>query len=426
MRRRQSAKVMVITVMALVAAACAPGGSSATATPSPLTGKLVVWDWQFGSPSGKGFDQIDAAFKKQYPGIQLEHVGQPVSQWATTIRQAFSSQTGPDAIFLDGSPANILQYKSRLEPLNNRVTATMRNELLGFDIVSKQVDNTGNIYALPYNVDGLGIFYNKALFTKAGLDPNKPPQTLSEMLSACAALKSAGIVPVGGGGLGTPGLADAVLRDLWSASLTPIETFGLVKHTMKWTDPKVVAVFQAGLDMWNKGCFDPNWAGIDPFTDGQKQWSTGKVAMMAYYLGYISPLNPGVGDYGVFNPGLATPKLKWLQFGASVGWAITKWSKVKDLAWAYINFMTSKEGEQIRFDVDHVAPTNRTVDISKGGTDVQYFYNRAKSENPGTLQTGYTSPAIVNAMGPDVAAMFTGKQTLQQTLQALQTIQDQQ
>jgi ABC-type glycerol-3-phosphate transport system substrate-binding protein len=419
MRRRHSITAVLVIGLALIATACGPGGS-ATATPSPLTGKLVVWDWQYGTASGKGFESIDKQFAALYPGIQLSHVGQPVANWMTTVNLAFSSQTGPDVIFLDGSPAKIVKYKSLLVPLNRYITPAIRSSLFGWPIVSSQVDSSGNNYALPYNVDAIGFYYNKDLFTKAGLDANNPPTTLAELIKDCAALKSIGVVPVGGGGIGLP---DGTLRGLWSGGLTQAETASLATGGLKWTDPKVAAVFQGAVDLKNKGCMDPNWAGINAYTDALKQWQDGKAAIMPYYLGYTPKLNSG--EYGVFNVGLDSPQIKYLQFGPSVGWGITKWSKVQDLAWAWINFVTSKQGEQIRFDTDNIAPSNLGVDISKAGADYQYFYKEAKLVPTSALATSYLSGALTNAIqGSTFTAMMTGQKTVAQTLQALQAVQD--
>ena len=39
----------------------------------------------------------------------------------------------------------------------------------------------GTTYAMPFNVSGPVLYYNKKAFTAAGLDPNKPPATLDEV-----------------------------------------------------------------------------------------------------------------------------------------------------------------------------------------------------------------------------------------------------
>jgi raffinose/stachyose/melibiose transport system substrate-binding protein len=54
----------------------------------------------------------------------------------------------------------------------------------------------GEYYGVPWTWGALGIFFNKALFTEAGLDPEAPPATWTEFLAAVQTLKDAGITPL--------------------------------------------------------------------------------------------------------------------------------------------------------------------------------------------------------------------------------------
>jgi len=51
-------------------------------------------------------------------------------------------------------------------------------------------------YGVPFSWGAVGMFYNKVLFEQAGLDPETPPATWAEFLSAVEALKAAGITPI--------------------------------------------------------------------------------------------------------------------------------------------------------------------------------------------------------------------------------------
>jgi sn-glycerol 3-phosphate transport system substrate-binding protein len=56
----------------------------------------------------------------------------------------------------------------------------------------------GAQYAMPFNVSGPTFFYNKKAFTKAGLDPAKPPATLDDVRADAEKLKAAGVeAPLG-------------------------------------------------------------------------------------------------------------------------------------------------------------------------------------------------------------------------------------
>jgi raffinose/stachyose/melibiose transport system substrate-binding protein len=52
----------------------------------------------------------------------------------------------------------------------------------------------GKTYGLPYDMGGVGIFYNKELLGKVGYD--KPPDTWKGFVECVKKLKAAGIIPI--------------------------------------------------------------------------------------------------------------------------------------------------------------------------------------------------------------------------------------
>lgn len=54
----------------------------------------------------------------------------------------------------------------------------------------------GEYYGVPWTWGAVGMFYNKALFEQAGLDPDNPPATWEDFLAAVQTLKDAGITPI--------------------------------------------------------------------------------------------------------------------------------------------------------------------------------------------------------------------------------------
>jgi sn-glycerol 3-phosphate transport system substrate-binding protein len=53
----------------------------------------------------------------------------------------------------------------------------------------------GRMMAMPFNSSTAIMFYNKDAFTKAGLDPAKPPQTWPELIEAARKIKAANAAP---------------------------------------------------------------------------------------------------------------------------------------------------------------------------------------------------------------------------------------
>jgi multiple sugar transport system substrate-binding protein len=50
----------------------------------------------------------------------------------------------------------------------------------------------GKIYGVPHDIDLSAVFYNKVLFTKAGLDPEKPPTTMEEVYADAKKINALG------------------------------------------------------------------------------------------------------------------------------------------------------------------------------------------------------------------------------------------
>jgi multiple sugar transport system substrate-binding protein len=56
----------------------------------------------------------------------------------------------------------------------------------------KAAAHDGKDFAVPHDIDLSALFYNKALFTKAGLDPAKPPTTLGEIVADAKRISALG------------------------------------------------------------------------------------------------------------------------------------------------------------------------------------------------------------------------------------------
>ena len=57
----------------------------------------------------------------------------------------------------------------------------------------------GKLWAMPQYLLGIPFVWNKAMFKKAGLNPNKGPKTWAEFLADAKKLKAAGLTPFGMG-----------------------------------------------------------------------------------------------------------------------------------------------------------------------------------------------------------------------------------
>jgi multiple sugar transport system substrate-binding protein len=158
----------VITAAVLVVVACAKNESS---------DRTVVHFWQFWDLAV--IQPIIDEFEAQHPDVDVE-----VEQltWATgleKIQAALASGTQPDLCELGSTWLPRFSYEGVLEDL----TTVYEAERDSFLMWESALWN-GRAYGLPWVQGSRVLFVNRTLFRRAGLDPDRPPQTWDELLYA--------------------------------------------------------------------------------------------------------------------------------------------------------------------------------------------------------------------------------------------------
>jgi len=144
------------------------------------------WTGSDGTAAKKMIDQFNAAT----PNI---HVDMNIYQWADLFQKlpaAVQSGNGPDvaAMHLDDMPTQAAEQI--IVPLDDVATALGLSQSDFAPAVWQGGMYKGKRYGIPIDVHNLGLYYNKTVMEKAGLDPDKPPTNHDEYMTALDTLKS--------------------------------------------------------------------------------------------------------------------------------------------------------------------------------------------------------------------------------------------
>ena len=96
------------------------------------------------------------------------------------ILASIESGSAPDLVMLGYVRSDWLQ-QGAVQPLDAYIKSSHFDLGKFTDTAWNQGYLNGHYYAMTSEQDTLVLLYNKDLFRKAGLDPNKPPQTLSQL-----------------------------------------------------------------------------------------------------------------------------------------------------------------------------------------------------------------------------------------------------
>ena len=221
LRRGISTAIVALVIVILVIAAGAvvyfitassvKGSTStttitATSTQKPVT--ITVWETYAASSSVNSefgaFNKSLAAFEAEYPYITVNVETQPFGSIVSAFTTASLAGKAPDVVRLANDQIGGMVAAGFLTPVNQLGNASFFNEYTPASMKDFQYGPAGLYWGLPENVNGLALYYNKALV------PN-PPTTTDQLISMAQAITktdgtgkitTAGIVFNAAGGFG--------------------------------------------------------------------------------------------------------------------------------------------------------------------------------------------------------------------------------
>ncbi len=145
----------------------------------------------------KFWENVKQGFEEKYPNIKIEYM---TAEYGQMLTQVVTWAGGGETVDL------VLGEIPWIPTLADAGLAVPVTDLFSEDYLSQiypsmleATDVDGVPYGIPMYASPFVMFYNKDLFTQAGLDPNTPPTTVDEMMEIApklAALKTADGNPV--------------------------------------------------------------------------------------------------------------------------------------------------------------------------------------------------------------------------------------
>lgn len=168
-----------------LAAAMAIGAFAAGAGRAQAV-EIQYWQYVFDTRV-QAMTELIKQFEAANPGITVKQVTFPYADYQTRLIAAKAAGRGPEVMQLFYGWLDTFIAGKLVQPLPKATFKDAEIEKDFFPIVSA-MKRDGQYYGLPTAVRAMALFYNKDLFQKAGLDPEKPPQTLDELVAAAKAI----------------------------------------------------------------------------------------------------------------------------------------------------------------------------------------------------------------------------------------------
>jgi multiple sugar transport system substrate-binding protein len=226
------------------------------------------------------------AFNAKYsPAITVQVTDIPESTYPTKLDLAISAHSGPDIAF----PYNALDLPAgRFLPLNSYLRqAGIKLSSFNQGPIDNECKYNGKVYCLGNFLGADVMFYNKALFSKAGVPfpPSSRPLTVDEYVAdACKIYKATG---TWGASSGDP--------YTWLARDNYVTLNGQYAHLVT---PALINAYSAIQSMYRNKCA-PSQSLFDPWNQGADEFALGKIAMAVTDFRGVAKIEHAGINYGV-------------------------------------------------------------------------------------------------------------------------------
>ncbi len=322
----------------------ATGATSPASSPSSAKVTLTLWQNLGQGNQAQVVPPLIAAFEKLHPNITINNVQQPRANYFALLSAAAISKSGPDLVNM-WTGLFTMQYRSYLQNLKGLVPSSDLANVTGLEWSSVGFNDPTSPYVLPLQVQFYIGFYNKTIFSQAGI--SAPPTTWSELASDCQKIVALGVTCIQ---MGTQNLTGEFspwydMTYLMAGVFSPSQWEGLYNGTIPWTDPRVVSQLQKWHQLYVDGYMNKDALTatnvMNPFTNG-------KAAMIIKVNNDAVPFTQALGsNVGVFVPPYSDTAMHAVDEFAGNGFAITSYSKNQAAAAEFLQFMTTQQAGQI-------------------------------------------------------------------------------
>lgn len=328
--------------------------------------RLVVWGME-SSAESKDMDAKVLAFEQRHPNIKIAALSMGAGAMnPQKLMTAIVGGVPPDLVQQDRFTIGDWASRDAFRPLDDLLQADLRSRdplaIHQKDYVPATWTETvsqGHVFAIPNDTDDRVLFYNRALFKQAGLDPDKPPQTWEEMIADAKRLTQRaptggydrmGLVPIFGQGW----------LYLWSWQEDG-EVMSADGRRCTLDNPQTVQALSALVSWYDAlGGVDAINAFAGGFgSDAQDPFITGKLAMRVegdVLINSIARYKPDL-DFAVAPVPVPEERLRhegrfshestWVTWSGGHSFAIPRGAKHVREAWEFMQWFNSPEASLI-------------------------------------------------------------------------------
>lgn len=195
MRRILSLAIVAIMSMSFISASfgCSKPHDQVQVEPDTAAKKTVITFAHWSTSSSDVIARIVSQYNKtNKDGITVNIIKIPDDDVDETLNLMFTSGQAPDIYGIDPGKVSLFASNGWIADLSAFIDEAFLSRFPDYAVqYSKSYNQENKFFTIPSIADTYRLIYNRDLFIKSGLDPDKPPTTLSELRDDAKKIRNA-------------------------------------------------------------------------------------------------------------------------------------------------------------------------------------------------------------------------------------------
>lgn len=415
----KTSKWLLAASAGLLLAACGPGESTTeesvadTGNESDERQTLLVWE---DIEKSNGIEEAIAAFEEEY-NVDVEVVEKAYASQIEDLRLDGPGGTGPDVLTMPGDQIGTAVVEGLLAPLST--TEEVQGIYTDVAMNSQKVD--GTVYGLPKAVETTILYYNKEIISEEEL-----PTTLEGWYDLSKELTN-------GDNYGLLALWDQIyyaqsLISGYGGYIFGQDADGNYDTTdLGLNNDGAVEAVEYISTWYEEGLFPSGMIGEQAINVLDSLFAEGKAAAVISGPWNLGPYSDAGIDYGVVSFPTLPNGNPMSAFVGVKSYNVSSYSKNKELAQAFVEFITNEENSLKRYEITKEVPA--VTVLAENETIAQDPAAQAVAEQSQNSELTPSIPEMAEVWLPVDSALqtvATKQQTAKEALDtAVQTIKDQ-
>ncbi|MDP3041184.1 MAG: extracellular solute-binding protein [Candidatus Omnitrophota bacterium] len=394
---------------------------------------INIWHWM--TDRDPAFQELAKKYET-LTGVKVNfELYAPSDAYAQKIRAAAQGINLPDVFGILGQKqdfvsfikaGHILDLTPYMEASNNSWKNSFFPKALTVNEFGPQNSygiNPG-IFGVPIDIMTIQMVYNKKLFTQLGLNPNRPPKTLSEFLDTGAKIRSAGLEGLVSG-WGEIWMIDCLASNYAFNIMGKDKVLATIKGEVPYTDPDWVRVFTIFKQMKDSGVLARGL--VTMINKTAEQLFANEKAVFAFNGSWCANvyqgMNPGL-EYGAMLPPQASDKFPMAIWGgAGSSFVVNARSQRREEAVKFLIWLTDQDQQAYLSAATNNLPANKNSLSKIPAILAQFARGMDYATHPNAWGVSEFS-LVIEALDYGIQSIIIGEKTPEQVAEEVQKIKE--